>query len=620
MTTRKLLIALATLLPVGSATGAERGDPYFGEALFHAYQSRFFEALERLDTEIGQHYGIDEPELDSLHPFIDHAEFSVGDFELNYRMHNRAGRAIRAILEGKVEEPVRNEAAFRLAKIHFQKDQPEQALIALDRITGRIPEKIRGDVDFLRANIYLATNRSSDAVDVLRDLQDYEELKGFSRYNFGIALLRDGRSEEAARELDRAGQVLSDDPVTLAIRDKSNLVLGTLQSEASDFGSAQLSLDRVRLDGPFSNQALLRAGWAEASAENFERALVPWSILAEREPTDTAVYEAMLALPYAYSQLNVHGRAAVLYERAAETFGGEIDKVKASIESIQTGRFLEALAREEIRQDRDWVVRLRSLPEAPETFYLLSLMASHDFQTSLQNYLDLGDLRSKIVSWQRSLDSFEDIIRLRQAYYEPLLPEIDRQFRKLDAQVRLRQEQRKYIDQRLQQMLVVPNPNALATSEERQIEAQLARLEAKLGESNDPESQPILKRIARLRGALSWEIETQYHQRLTDAHEHLRELNREMERLTAQYDAFVRARQAATHSYVGYEISINRLRVRAAEALERMERLIAQQGHALETVAINELNGRRAHLEAYQNQARFAFADSYDRAAKAQVR
>jgi len=619
-TTRHLLIAVAALLPVGSAVGTELEDPYFGEALFHAYQERYFEALERLDTEIGQHYGVDEPELDSLHPYIDHAEFSVGDFELYYRMHDRAGRAIRAILGGNVEEPVRNKAAFRLAKIHFQKNQPRDALHALDRISGQVPDEIRDEADFLRANIYLATGRPSDAVDVLRDLQNSKDLKGFSRYNFGIALLQDGRQEEAIREFDRAWQLTAADPATLAIRDKSNLVLGTLQSEAADFELAQLSLDRVRLDGPFSNQALLRSGWADASAENYERALVPWSILAEREATDAAVHEAMLALPYAYSQLNVHGRAAVLYGQAVEAFGDELEKVNASIESIQMGGFLDALAREEIRQDKDWAVRLRSLPEAPETFYLLALMASHDFQTALQNYLDLEDLRSKLVSWQRSLDSFEDIIQLRQAYYEPLLPEIDRQFRKLDAQVRLRQEQHKYLDQRLQQMLIVPNSDALATSEERQIEARLEQLEAELQNRNGPGAEALQQRIDWIRGVLTWNVETQYHQRLTEAHEHLRELNQDMETLTAQYDAFVRARQAATHSYVGYEIPINRLRMRVGETLERMTLLMAQQGHVLESVAVNELTVRRERLEAYQNQARFAFADSYDRAAKAQAR
>jgi hypothetical protein len=598
----------------------ELEDPYFGEALYHAYQGRYFEALERLDTEIGQHFGVDEPELDSLHPHIDHAEFSVGDFELHYRMHHRAGRAIQAVLEGNVEEPVRNKAAFRLAKIHFQKDQPRNALLALDGISGQIPEEIRDDVNFLRANIYLATGRPSDAVDVLRDLQNSKDLRSFSRYNLGIALLQDGRQEEAIRALDRAGQVTADDRATLAIRDKSNLVLGTLQLEASEFGPAQLSLDRVRLDGPFSNQALLRAGWADASAENFERALVPWSILAEREATDAAVHEAMLALPYAYSQLNVHGRAAVLYGQAVEAFGNELDKVNASIQRIRMGGFLEALAGEEIRQNKDWAVRLRSLPEAPETFYLLALIASHDFQTALQNYLDLEDLRSKLVSWQRSFDSFEDIIRLRRAYYEPLLPAVDRQFRKLDAQVRLRLAQRKHLEKRLQQMLIVPGLDSLATSDERRIEVRLEQLEAGLQDPNDPEAEALRRRIDRLRGALRWNVEAQYHRRLTEAHEHLRELNEDMETLTVQYDAFVRARQAATHSYVGYEIPINRLRVRVGEALERMKLLMAQQGRVLESTAINELTGRRERLEAYQNQALFAFADNYDRAAKAQAR
>jgi tetratricopeptide (TPR) repeat protein len=285
MGARCFRIAVAAFLPVGSAVGMGLEDPYFGEALYHAYQERHFEALERLDAEIGQHYRVDEPELDSLHPYIDHAEFSVGDFELHYRMHHRAGRAIQAILNGNVEEPVRNKAAFRLAKIHFQKDQPHDALLALDGISGQIPNEIRDDVNFLRANIYLATSRPSDAVDVLRGLQNSKDLKGFSRYNLGIALLQDGRQDEAIRELDRAGQVAAGDRATLAIRDKSNLILGTLQLEASEFGPAQLSLDRVRLEGPFSNQALLRAGWADVSAENFERALVPWSILAERDAT-----------------------------------------------------------------------------------------------------------------------------------------------------------------------------------------------------------------------------------------------------------------------------------------------------------------------------------------------
>jgi tetratricopeptide (TPR) repeat protein len=514
---------------------------------------------------------------------------------------------------------VRNEAAFRLARIHFQKGQPQDARYALERIRGRIPDDVRDDIEFLRANVYMALGRASDAVDVLERLQYSEGQRGFSAYNLGIALLQDGREGDAIQQLDRAGQVKAPDQATLAIRDKSNLVLGTLLLEASEFGAAQRSLDRVRLEGPFSNQALLRAGWAEAFAERFDKALVPWGILADREATDAAVQEAMLALPFAYSKVNVHGRAARLYGRAVEAFGNELDNVDASIRSINEGEFLKALVREEIRQSKDWVIRMRSLPEAPETFYLMALMASREFQTALQNYLDLEDMRKKLVSWERSLDSFEDIIRLRREYYEPLLPEIDREFRKLDAQIRLRLEQRKHLDQRLQHILIAPRPEYLATAEERLLSSRIDQLAAELRALEASEEEALLFRIRRLRGVLSWKLETEYHQRLTDAHDHLRELHVHVDALQARYDAFVRIRQAAMHSYVGYEIPINRLRTRIAEARQLLTVLMARQGHMLETVAGNELNARRERLEAYLNQARFAFADSYDRAAKAQA-
>ena len=610
---------LALVVIAAPVTAEERRDPYFGEALFYAHQERYFDALERLDAEMAQHRGLDEPELDALFAHVGHAEFSLGDFELRYRMHLRAGRAISAVLEADVPAEVRNEAAYRLAAIHYQKGQPRDALIALEGMEGAAPEAIRDDVAFLRANIYMALGRSSDAVETLRPLRSADDLEGFSGYNLGIALLRADRAPEAIRELDRAGRIGGGDPERFAIRDKANLLLGTLLFEASRFDLAQRSLERVRLEGPFSNQALLRAGWADVYAERFDRALVPWSLLVGRAPTDSAVQEAMLALPYAYSRLDIHGRAAVLYEQAVASFGRELGKVDASIFSVRGGAFLEALARDEIRRDADWVVHLRRLPDAPETFYLISLMASHDFQTALQNYLDLEDLRKRLRSWQVSLDAFEDVIEQRRRYYEPLLPEIDRQFRKLDAQTRLRLDQRERIRERLEHMLIAPRPDLLATSSEHAAESRLAALEAALDGSSGGEEAELARRVERLKGVLLWGRETRYHERLTEAHRNLRMIDREVEALQEQHQSFVRSRQAATHSYVGYGPTIDRLRMRVTLALAETERLKARQGHVLETIAAAELEVRRERLETYRNQARFAFADSYDRAAKLQA-
>ena len=572
-----LIFAVSSAL-AGPSAPKDLKDLYFGEALYYAFQGDWFDAIARIDTELMQHYRLDEPERDTLYYHIDQAEFDVGDFELAYRMHQRAGRAITAVIEGNVEEQVRNEAIFRLARIYFQKDQPVNALYAAERISGAVPQKIRDDLAFLRAQIFMANGRFAEAANILIDLQDAKNLEGFSTYNLGIALLKEGQELEGRQYLDRTGQIKSNDALTLAIKDKSNLVLGSKLLEEKNFEDAKEVLDRVRLIGPFSNRALLGSGWADAFQGRFERALVPWSTLVTREVTDASVQEAMLAVPYAYGKLDVYSKAAVMYGSALEKFSTEIDKLGASIKSIREGHFLRALVREELKQDANWVVKLRELPQTPETYYLLELMASHDFQESLKNYLDLEELRKKLDSWKGDLDAFEEIIENRRAYYQPLLPVIDREFRRLDSQMRLRLEQRDRIEQRLKAMLVVPRPDYLATFKERISSEQIALLERKLATVGTVVPSGVEARIKRLRGVLHWNIYTDYDRRFTEAYKHLRDLNLEVDHLKKQYNAFVRTRQSATQSYEGYDDVIRRQRFLIQKAREKVERTDGTSG------------------------------------------
>ncbi len=614
------VVLLPFVLSTAVADADELGDAYFGEALYYAHQGKYFEALERLDTEVRQHVGVDERQLDTLYAHFADAEFSLGDFELRYRMHHRAGRAIRAVLEGAVDEAVRNDAAYRLARIHFQKGQMDDAMRALGRIEGDVPRAIRDDIEFLRANVLLAEERPDEALEVLTKLQASEAYGGFAAYNLGIAYLQGGRRSEALEQLERAGLIKADDPGDLAIRDKANLVLGTVFLEEGAFEQAVPYFNRVRLDGPFSNQALLSAGWANLSAERYDRAVVPWGILAEREVTDRATQEALLALPYAYGKLEIHGRAAIHYGKALDAFTGEIDRLSVSIESIREGRFLEALIREEIRKDKDWVIRLRSLPETPETYYLMELMASHDFQTGLQNYLDLADLRQKLLAWESDFDAYTDMVGIRHDHYEPLLPEIDEQFRKLDSRMRLRVEQHKMLVKRRDDLLTMPRPEVLATPEEQSILAQVEAIETALALSTRADRDRLAERLRRLKGLVLWSIETEYHARFTEFDRNLRSLDEAMAVAQAEYDEYVRTRQAATHSYVGYDKPITQLRADVTNAIKRIDRLMKRQGHLLEVVAIDELLARREHLENYGDKARFALADSYDRATQSQAR
>lgn len=614
------LCIIAMARAADTADSQTSRDLFLGESFYYAEQGLYFDAIARLDAELAQYYRVDERNLDPLHLHAGLAKFSVGDFELSYRMHNKAGRAIEAVLEGDVDQQVKNEAAYRLARIYYEKGEKVSALHTIERITGKVPESIRDDERLLRAQIYTVNGRFSDAVEILEKLEKVPGFEGFAGYNLGIALIRQGEEKKGLAQLEKAGRIAGKDgdAAANAIRDKANLVLGFRLLEAESPQDAIQYLDRVRLEGPFSNKALLGAGWSAVAAERFDRALVPWSILFKRNPTNKAVQESMLGVPYAYANLEMHGRAALLYGQALEAFGKEVDRLDASIESIRSGNFFKVMVREEIRLDSNWLIRLRKLPQTPETYYLMDLMASNDFQVLLKNYLDLEDMRQRLDAWQGDLDAFEDIIAQRRQYYEPLLPGIDRRFRELDSRIRLRMEQRQSLDDRLQRLLVAPRPEMLATADERILYEQLDRIEAEYAEDTGPVGEEVRRRIARLRGVLQWNVHVDYQRRLTEAFTHLRELDDDVARLQKIYGNYVRTRQAATQSYQGYADRISLARSRISENSRRVEHAMNGVGHMLELLAINELQQRRERLEQYRVQARFAMAESYDRAVKAQ--
>ncbi|MGD8559498.1 MAG: tetratricopeptide repeat protein, partial [Gammaproteobacteria bacterium] len=509
-------VAQADVINGYTPADGELKDLYFGEALYYAYQGEYFDAISRLDTELAQYYGLDEPALNSLYYHIDNAEFSVGDFELYYRMHNRAGRAIKAVIEGNVEEKVRNEAIYRLAKIYYQKQQHLSALQTIEKLQGEVPEKLRFEEPFLRAQIYIATGRFSEAIELLKSIEGAEGLEGYAGYNLGVALFKSGEEQKGIAQLAKVGQIKSSNERVQAMRDKANLVLGFRLLEAEQPAQAKQYLQRVRLKGPFSNKALLGTGWAAAATGAYDRALVPWTMLSKRNITNKSVQEVLLGAPYAYGKLDIYGKAAILYGRALETYSKEIERLDASIASIREGKFLEAVIREELKKDKLWLVNLRDLPDTPETYYLTQMMASHDFQESLKNYFDLAELEKRLKLWAGYLGAYEDIIAKRSDYYEPLLPEIEARFRALDSKMKLRIEQRDKLQKRLKQMLISPRPDYLLTVDERLILQKLDAM-AKQIAAQGTGSDKTRARIARLRGVITWKIRQEYQQRFTEA-------------------------------------------------------------------------------------------------------
>ena len=615
----------------------ELRDLYFGEVLYYAYQDLHFEALSRLDNELSQYYQLDESTLDTFHTHLGPAEFSIGDIELQYRMSQRAGRALQVVLGEGVDLAVRNMAALQLARVFYRKDDPQNALFALDLIReepeksrydekytldvlrGREPKTFKTDVAYLSALANISTGRFTEAVETLKTLRNKKRLEGYVLYNLAIALTLSGKEEEGLEVFDELGRMNTGKNDLLALRDKTNLKLAYQFLDKSDAKKAKNYFDRVRLDGPFSNHALLGSGWVSVADDQYDRALVPWSILHERDEINVSVQESLMAVPFAYGKLGAHGKAANLYNHAMGVFSKEIKSLDDSIKSIRKGRFIKALLDNETSRDENWVVNLRELTETPETRYTLELLASNDFQESYKNYKDLSALRGRIDQWLADLTTYEEIIELRRQYQEPILPVVEEKFKSLDGRINLRLEQRNNLAAKIKNLLISPRPEYLATADERQALDVISALDEIIATSPEMVDEDLARRNKRLRGILMWRVHSEYDQRLTDAYNNLIGLDEIIVVMKEKYNSFIRTRQAATQSYEGYTVPIRQLRTRLFSAQRKLKGITAKQGRLLETMAINELELRRNRLEEYQVKARFALAESYDRATKAKV-
>jgi len=106
--------------------------------------------------------------------------------------------------------------------------------------------------------------------------------------------------------------------------------MGFAELQADQPAKAKVALERVRLNGPYSNKALLGTGWRIAALGDYKAALNPWMELRNRNLLDAAVQESLLAcrlLLQAQRQLAV----SEYYESAVQSYDAETVRLDDAI-------------------------------------------------------------------------------------------------------------------------------------------------------------------------------------------------------------------------------------------------------------------------------------------------
>jgi hypothetical protein len=601
-----LLLACLTRCPAVAAKTVPSTvqDLQYGEVLFHYYQQDYFASIVCLLTARAQ---------SRLPHHAEEAELLLGGLDLSYGLRDEAERIFTRLLNADTtREEARNRAWYYLARVSWQRGEPDRALRALDRLQGKLPAAISEEAGNLQGLILLASGQNDKATTLLRRALSRNGGSPYLRYNLGVALIRSGSAADGEAQLDAVGQREADDEESRLLRDKANLALGYGYLQNGAAGTSRRVLERVRLEGPLSNKALLGAGWADAEAGDYARALVPWTELGRREPTDPAVQESLLAIPYALNRMNLHGRAAERYETAITLFQRERDRLDKAITAIGRGELLAALDRQ-THDPQAQVLPFADGTHSPMLHYLPELLSSNEFQTALRNYRDLRALEDNLDTWARSITAYDDMLAARKARYALHAPDAAKALHSETLESLARRQAA--LEERVRAIEASDDPLGLASPEEVKQATRLAEIGARIDRlPRNDEIDGLRERTRRLQGILYWRANADYKGRLWQAKRQLAELDTLLAGARQSRTDLQQTGVGMDANLKGFDARIASSRAAIARLQSRTARTRGTQGGELERLAIDGLEQRMERLDAYLVQARFALAQTYDSA------
>ncbi len=165
------------------------------------------------------------------------------------------------------------EALLAVAQRQLADGQVPAAMLRLDALPLKLAPALRNEAVLARASGYFLLGRADRATQTLQ-AAEFDPLRliaapvderlraGLVQYDLGLALIASGAVERGRALLDRLGRAETREPIEQALRDRANLSLASHFLRAGQGATARPIFERIPLEGPYSNLALLGLGWA----------------------------------------------------------------------------------------------------------------------------------------------------------------------------------------------------------------------------------------------------------------------------------------------------------------------------------------------------------------------
>ncbi|MDQ8037550.1 MAG: hypothetical protein REI12_09015 [Pedobacter sp.] len=374
----------------------EASEVVLGTTMYDYYQGDSFSALN--DILLAKAMGrIDES--------VTTSELLLGDLYTAFGMPDEADTTFSRMAARDMRTQTRNETLFRKGRLQYQQGNYFEAERILNVPLDTQITPLEAERRVMLANVMMSRNEFVEARNLLAPIPLDSQLGAYATYNTGVAHLRADRSPEGVALLQQVMNLPVSDSETNALKDRAALAIGYNFLQQQDPEKARDALINVRLEGPFSNAALLALGYANYEKKDYKRSLSFWLELLTRNPGDPSVQEAMILAPRAYEGLNASQQAFFGYKLAITTLSNQLAELDKLGTAIKKPEWLDGLSPSSdggVNAD-PMDVAASVTPADPDTVALLyGLFAQHPFNEGFQQYVQLQ--RLKLLLDQRAYD------------------------------------------------------------------------------------------------------------------------------------------------------------------------------------------------------------------------
>lgn len=510
-------------------------DMRYGAALYHYFQGDSFEALSTLmvsDLRGG------------IRHHADNADLIRGGISLAFGLERQAAELFEKQLQktGSQDNQARltryREIAWlKLAELNYRHQNWDAAALQLEK-SGAMHQTT------LTLNLALRSGDLEQARQLLAmaDLPVAERVLGHS--NLAASLARQQQLPEAAAEYRRAAELVEAELIEpeadahteeelRILRDKARIGAGFAFALNGSFAEAALEFSAVRLDTPWSADALLGLGWASVNSGDYQKAVDALAYLFHENPLSPQVQEAMLALPYSYEMLQRPMLALQAYRNAEHKYQQaleDLNNLHGAAAQLQFAE-LDGEAGADLRR-YGWLedATTPALIRANQT-YLLQMMQSDRLQLQLSELRDLRHLKRVLAQWQQRLPEFHTLIDEREQRRVAIVSQHNSA--QYDQQVQIAEQELAKLTAALARIEAEQDGLALLAGgdgEETEYLQMLREAEARHGRlsSAGKSGRYQQQTLARARGILQWQASELYHENLWQKRKAIATLEQEL--------------------------------------------------------------------------------------------